>query len=145
MNAQDIVGKYLNSQEVTIFLNSLMDAPEVDQFAGMKILDFPRLGIMLYVGENDTIVSILLHSDGHEGYEGYQGKMPRGLEFSDSKQRVLERFSEASLSGVDKETGETWERFDFKEYCVHITYGLCRTRIRQVTLMTPKIAAGRLD
>jgi hypothetical protein len=138
-----LIGKRFSDEAIAPLLRS-REKPDIEPFAGMRILGYAKNGIDVYTDEAGIIVSLLFFGNKLDERERYQGPLPHGLGFADSKQEVIARFGEPSRVGKEKSTGAPWVRYDFPDYSLHLRFSSDGNAIEQIGLMSAALARGEL-
>jgi hypothetical protein len=95
-------------------------------------------GLEAIASTDTTIHTLLLFNGSEKPYGRYPGKLPESLHFDLSKQAARN-----SLIGTPTQVGQSlplWDRYDRKDYALHITYANDGSSIKKITLMRPDVA-----
>jgi hypothetical protein len=123
---------------------AVLGSADTDQFGGLTMYDYPSKGVLVYVNEQDTVVTIFLYPAGVDGYSESVFSLPGSLSFTQIRSEVRGAFGSPQTSGITK-AGQPWDRFEFPRYALHLEYDGTTGTIRQVTLMAslPEILSER--
>jgi hypothetical protein len=139
-----LVGLTKKEPLLAAFLASLNSHPQTDRCEDDEFYydSYRDLGMsFLFEGSPEFLSAIFLYADGVDGYEEYKGSLPNSLNFSDTRQDVLQRLGQPAKSGGNKYSdlmGEViphWGKYHIEDYHLHITFGRSEERISLVTLM----------
>src|ERR1035437_2136884 len=113
---QSLIGKPVTDPSSRRFISRFVnEAPKVDHFAELEIVEYFANGIAVYFDKHQRIVTMFFH-DGitEEGYDRYKGPLPCGLSFLDNKIAVMHKLGNCAARGETRMgAAAPWERFDF--------------------------------
>ena len=136
----ELLGKDKNSIVVNEFVNSIEEFFEYSEIDEDSFYEWKKSGFCLKFEEN-RLVAIFLYGSKEEGFETYKGVTPFGVKFDWSRKKVREQLGQPAKSGHAKAFKDvlpesTWDRYDFSEFLMNITYTStdCLS-IKMITLM----------
>lgn len=65
---------------------------------------------------------VFLYAEGKDGYSQFNGVIPKGIVFSDTREKLVEKLGPPSWGRKRADESIAAERWDFQEYRIHITY-----------------------
>ncbi|MCB1602338.1 MAG: hypothetical protein KDI66_20130 [Xanthomonadales bacterium] len=125
-----LIGRKL-SQEKSATASALRVLAIVECIEGECSYVVPPLGIEVSADASGMIVTVHLHSEGHEGFNAFPFSLEE-LTFSSSRSEVREKMGSPVRSGTGR-TGE-WDVYSRGEYVVHFMYAPDSLSIALVTL-----------
>lgn len=134
MNVELCIGQK-RTADICRQMFTLLGEPAIDEFGGLRAFDYPSKGTLVYVNEQDDVVTIFLYPDGVDGYTESIFVLPKSLRFDQSRQQVREFLGAPSQSGRNNK-GRDWDKFEFPNYALHAEYSEKNGMLRQVTIMT---------
>lgn len=141
---ESVIGKTKKDAGVEFFFGAMNISPVVDSFGEMEIFSYPETGVDIYFNKEGEVCTIFLYGFSDEDHGKYKGNLPHSLTFNDDQLAVGQKLGVPVKSGIEKNTGFSWERFDFEQYCIHVQYFLGCLDIQMVTLMSPGMANGNI-
>jgi hypothetical protein len=144
VQVENIVGRSLSEPDVQDFLSTVTTTPP-RHFAYGKV--YYRIydvdGIELICDGEDRITTVFLYSGSSEGKIRFRGRLPKNLQFSDTRAMIAQRLGMPDCAGGGGEgvSGKVniWERYQTDACVLHITYGSDGC-IKMVTLMSASTA-----
>ena len=139
-----LLGENRNSSIIDEFIQSIGKSYEFDEIDESCSYEFKKSGFGLKFEEN-KLVAIFLYGCKEEGFDIYKGEIPLEVKFGWSREKVRKQLGQPSKSGHAKAFKNVlkesfWDRYDFNEFLMHITYSSvdCLS-IKQITLMPSQI------
>jgi hypothetical protein len=123
------------SESAVVALLDGLGVANPDTFGGLSIFDYPARGVAVYFDETERVRTIFLYSEGRDGHHQSVLPLPNDLSFSDTLEQVLTRIGRPQQSGVMKESGRKWVRYDYGLHAVHLEFGYPDNRISLACVM----------
>jgi hypothetical protein len=139
-----LVGLTKKEQPLAAYLASLNSPPQTDRFEDDEVYydRYLELGMSFMFEEpHEVLVCIFLYAGGVEGFDEYKGNLPNSLNFSQTRQSVLQRLGQPAESGgieyVDllNQITSPWDCYNMENYILHITYDGITQEISMLALM----------
>jgi hypothetical protein len=144
-----LMAKSVNTPEIKTFLADLGETKPltIDPDFGGADVSRPLLGFSLFFRDPArtkspvcaslprgilVLAGCFFYSEGHEGYKQFSGKLPRGLSFSDSRDRIIQALGQPNWKR-EKEGRTISERWDYDKRSLHITYPKDRDGIKIIS------------
>jgi hypothetical protein len=125
-NIEELLGKsYAELPHVTVLQG--VTIPPLEQIAHKSYVSFLPLGISLVLPDNQTVATVHLHSDQHEGFAGYAAQLPGGISFRMGRSEVRQRLGTPEQSGEETVVPvlgkkAAWDSFRVGGARVHVEY-----------------------
>ncbi len=81
---------------------------------------------------------ILIYPQGGDGYNPFAGNLPKGLTPNIRREGVIALLGKPANQGFDAARNESWERYDFQAYSLHLTYRSGECGIFILRIMKPQ-------
>ncbi len=117
-NIVDLIGKKKAEPEVSSFIDSMNGTCEEDLYGDLIINDYKEHGLCIYFDESsERLSSLFFYSEGKDEHHEYKEELPHNLTFTERRESIISRL------GSPSQRKDKWDRFDFEDYFIHITYG----------------------
>jgi hypothetical protein len=135
-----LLGMQLEDVARTEFVRPLMGESKAKLIGDTFHLTIHPHGIAFVASFDGRVSSIQFYSEGFQGYRQFGGPLPGGLSFEESRYSVHKRFGKPDATGggeVIRLFGKVpnWDRFDRKEFSLHIQYADDAASINLVSLI----------
>lgn len=133
---------FINLWQGYLEKNMIFDAYDNDQIDftssyGLKLNTSSQSGALL-------LYSIRFYANREEDSVGWQGKLPFGIEFSDSPNQLFEKIVYEPRDRHDSIV-DGYAVWDFESYSLHVLYSNFTNQIQCVTVMIPSFEDDLLD
>jgi hypothetical protein len=142
-NLISLLGMNLDDVARSAFVLSLNEQPITEKIEDRFYMEMPASGLAFIASLERRVMAIQLHAEGYQDYKGFAGALPDGMSFSNSREAMKNRLGKPSASGggnVIQFFGKApaWDRFDRKEYSLHVQYTDDEGSMNLVTIMRPE-------
>lgn len=137
-----MLGMRLDDVAKTDTVQPLMLGSKTDLIGDRLYLQMPSHGIGVDADFDGRVSTIFFYSEGMDDYRQFTGVLPEGISFGDSRSMVQGRLGKPDASGggtVIHFFGKApkWDRFDRKQFSLHIQYTDDESSVSLVSLMRP--------
>jgi hypothetical protein len=139
MKIESLIGEFYSDELKRVLMIENIVAPERDEFGEMQIFEFSNFGISIYVNLDNLIETIFLYLSQSPEHTSYKGPLPFSISQNDIPSTITEKLGPPILYGTSKTTNNSWIRYDFADYLMHLEFSSHNQAIVLITLMSPNI------
>ncbi|MBR0641707.1 hypothetical protein [Plastoroseomonas hellenica] len=119
--------------------------PVIERVGDQSYLRIPEDGLSLVLPDHAHVGAVQLHAEGHEGYAGFPHRIPCGLAFAMSRDRVRQILGPPEASGEAAlvpilGSKPAWDRFSLGATTLHAEYADDLQAVQMFTITTSQAA-----
>lgn len=111
-----LIGLSKQDPALADFARTIPNAPQLDEFGGLKIEHFPDDGLSLYFDQRDRLSSVFFYSGRTADGSRYRGSLPEELSFEFGRGDAISKF------GRPQKSGANWDTFLRDDRILHLKY-----------------------